>query len=373
MIQNSALAFRPRGVLYVSGYSFSHLTGPEILREYSLAKAVGRASDALLLAFLGEIEARNLFLDAGYSSMYAFVASEFDFGDEATKKRIRLARAAHLYPQVLPMLSCGRLSPSSFLLLVPHLNQHNVDDLLSSAADKTRSELDRILSARFPRTELMSWTMGAVVSASSTDREPDCTGLVSPGTPDVPPTASSPTPLATLPVSQPPVYTPQTRVTPIAAKSSGVQFMMEGEAQDDFDYLRSVLGHEAPTPAKLFALALKALRRDVDRRKFSATDRPQRPRETESRDPRHVPAHIRRKVFERDNYRCTFESDTGRRCDARSSLELDHIKPIAQGGESTVENLRVLCDAHNQHAAEQRFGTEFMEAKREEARKARAG
>jgi 5-methylcytosine-specific restriction endonuclease McrA len=42
--------------------------------------------------------------------------------------------------------------------------------------------------------------------------------------------------------------------------------------------------------------------------------------------------------------------------------------PRACGGESTPENLRLLCRAHNQHKAERELGAEFMDAKRREAR-----
>jgi uncharacterized membrane protein YqiK len=52
-------------------------------------------------------------------------------------------------------------------------------------------------------------------------------------------------------------------------------------------------------------------------------------------------------------------------------LELDHVQPVACGGLSTVENLRVVCRAHNQYAAEQVFGVDFVESTREAAREAR--
>lgn len=48
---------------------------------------------------------------------------------------------------------------------------------------------------------------------------------------------------------------------------------------------------------------------------------------------------MRRKIYERDNYRC--------RCCGRSQnevdLEIDHIVPIAKGGKSTLDNLQTLC------------------------------
>lgn len=52
-----------------------------------------------------------------------------------------------------------------------------------------------------------------------------------------------------------------------------------------------------------------------------------------------VSNEMRRKIYERDNYRC--------RCCGRSQnevdLEIDHIVPIAKGGKSTLDNLQTLC------------------------------
>ena len=53
-------------------------------------------------------------------------------------------------------------------------------------------------------------------------------------------------------------------------------------------------------------------------------------------------------------------------------LEFDHIHEFARGGESTADNVRLLCRAHNQYAAECTYGAEFMEAKRQEAQFARS-
>jgi len=73
---------------------------------------------------------------------------------------------------------------------------------------------------------------------------------------------------------------------------------------------------------------------------------------------------VRRAVWERDGGQCTFVSESGRRCDARKPLEFDHVRELARGGESTVENLRLRCRAHNQYTAECTFGSEFMRHKR---------
>ena len=78
-----------------------------------------------------------------------------------------------------------------------------------------------------------------------------------------------------------------------------------------------------------------------------------------------TPANVRRAVRERDQDQCTFVSQSGHRCASRKFIEFDHIEPIARGGPSTVENLRLRCRAHNHFEAERMFGDGFMHQKRE--------
>lgn len=77
---------------------------------------------------------------------------------------------------------------------------------------------------------------------------------------------------------------------------------------------------------------------------------------------RHIPAPIRHAVMLRSGGRCEWvEPRTGRRCEGRSRLELDHIHPFARGGAHTVSNIRVACHGHNALAAIQVFGAEVMD------------
>ncbi len=131
------------------------------------------------------------------------------------------------------------------------------------------------------------------------------------------------------------------------------------------------MGHRSPIgeifPA--FRLALELLVGYLEKGKFAATPRPGRSRGGTSA--RYVPAAVRRAVWERDRGRCSFVSDSGKRCPARRLLEFDHEVPVARGGAATADNVRLRCRSHNQYAAERVFGTEFMDHKRRDARRAR--
>ncbi|MFI5372688.1 MAG: HNH endonuclease, partial [Candidatus Eisenbacteria bacterium] len=133
-------------------------------------------------------------------------------------------------------------------------------------------------------------------------------------------------------------------------------------------YAQSLLGHAVPSGdlAAVLDRALDALIPRLEQRRFAATacTRPGR-RSTRAR---HIPAAVRRAVWERDQGQCTFVSESGRRCEARTRLEFDHVDPVARGGRATVDGMRLRCRAHNQYEAERVCGEAFMRGKREHAR-----
>ena len=83
---------------------------------------------------------------------------------------------------------------------------------------------------------------------------------------------------------------------------------------------------------------------------------------------RHLPAALRRNVWQRDDGQCAFIDDRGVRCRATAALEFHHAQPHARGGPNAIENVSLRCRAHNALAAEQDFGRAFMERKKQSAR-----
>jgi 5-methylcytosine-specific restriction endonuclease McrA len=121
----------------------------------------------------------------------------------------------------------------------------------------------------------------------------------------------------------------------------------------------------------LFEDALDARIREVEKQKLAATSQPRASRRGSGKNSGHIPAYVRRAVWERDGARCTFVSESGRRCEATKGLQFDHVLEVARGGEAAVEDIRLRCWAHNQYTAECTFGAEFMRHKRIAAAEAR--
>ncbi|HET8937747.1 MAG TPA: hypothetical protein VFN67_30090 [Polyangiales bacterium] len=83
---------------------------------------------------------------------------------------------------------------------------------------------------------------------------------------------------------------------------------------------------------------------------------------------RYIPRAVLREVHARDMGQCTYVSPDGRRCSARGFLEVHHHNTaFARGGEATVENLRLVCRAHNLFFAERDYGRGLMQSKMREA------
>jgi hypothetical protein len=78
---------------------------------------------------------------------------------------------------------------------------------------------------------------------------------------------------------------------------------------------------------------------------------------------RHIPDAIKRAVYERDSGRCTFLDDQGRKCTS-SRVQFDHRDGFARTRMHSVDAIRLRCPAHNQSAADDMYGREFMDRAR---------
>jgi hypothetical protein len=65
-------------------------------------------------------------------------------------------------------------------------------------------------------------------------------------------------------------------------------------------------------------------------------------------NPRFIPAKLEHAVRLRDQGQCTYRTTQGVRCSERRWLDIHHVKPLSEGGVTTLENLTLLCRGHHQ-------------------------
>jgi 5-methylcytosine-specific restriction endonuclease McrA len=348
----------------MKSYSRSHLTDPGLLSVAATRVSLDRDTTAELLADLGEIDARKLYVPAGYDSMYGFCVHELRMSEDVACKRISAARAARRFPSIFPAVADGRLHLSAVVALAPHLTPETGDELLAAATHKSRAAIELLLVQRFPKPDVPPFvvSIAPAISAGGPVPEPVTAPdlLSAPGriVPSVSPSSSQE--MAPLPARARPV--------PLSSGKYAVQFTMDEEMHNELLAVQALLGHVLPSGdvAEVFRRALCELRKRLEKQKFAKSDhsRPQRG----AAKGRHVPAAVRKAVWERDGGQCTFVSEKGKRCDARAPLEFDHVDAVSRGGQATVAGIRLLCRAHNQFAADRALGGEFMRGKREQGR-----
>jgi hypothetical protein len=390
----------------MSRRSLSHLSAKALRRLLSDVLTRDRSLTAELLHVLAEVDRRRLWAEAGYSSLYAFCVGELGFSEDAAFKRMRAARLARRFPIVLDMVADGRLHLSALVLLHPHITSRNATELLSLAVQKTKREIRAMLAEHFPQRDVPTVitplaTLGEFrqLAPGPVGEAVTCWGATLPvvavgrigsaaAAPELAPgpvgaggtCGSSPTPeLAPGLVGvrgDPPAAC--SRVAALAPERYALQLTMPKALHDKLRYAQELLSHSMPGAEipSVLELALDALIAKLEKTRFAATDRPRTQNSGSSRRParsRHIPARVKREVWKRDQGRCAFVSESGRRCESREHLEYDHVEPVAKGGESTTVNVRLLCRAHNQLEAGRAFGEGYMHEIRERARAAASG
>lgn len=321
-----------------------------VMRDLRAAAASSNEATARLLQLIAEIDERRLYLPEGYPSMHLFCVHDLHMSEDAAYKRIQAARAARRFPEILPAVAAGRVHLTAVVALAPHLTADNVGALLEAATHRTRPQIEQLLAGLRPRLEVPTSLTPFMADATPCQLVPEPVAFA-----DADP---APTPVASA----------RPRLAPISTSQFELRCTLGQSAHDKLRYAESLLGHvlrPGDIPA-LIERALDQLIQAEERRVFAATSRPRRSSRRGTPKGRHIPAEVRRAVWQRDQGRCTFVSDSGVRCPACTRLEFDHIEPVARGGESTPTNLRLRCRAHNQFAADQMFGAGFMQRKRSE-------
>ena len=301
--------------------------------------------------------------------MHAYCVGELRLSEDAAFRRIRAARAGREFPNLFAGLAQGRIHLAAICLLAPHLTRENAGELIEAATHRRKAEIEEMLARCLPSSEV-SASLQAVPAMASEPPQlvPGRVGTV-----------------AAVSVSNPDEHSPAiVSTSPVEVASPSFEhFLLKltigKRTREKLRYAQALLSHAVPSGdvAQVLDRALDALIVELEKRKLGTGTRRQprqhsRPRLHSRRDAtgrsRYIPARVRRAVWERDRGQCSFVSAAGHRCESRRFLEFDHIDPVARGGRSTVEGIRLRCRAHNQYEAERTFGAGFMAKKRHEAR-----
>ncbi len=374
------------------------LNDEQLLGELAALCRCERVTTLKILRYLAEVEGRKLHLALGYASMFAFATRHLRYSESAAGRRVQASRCLRAHPELAPMLQRGSLTLSTLARIAPVLNENNKVDVLARVENASQRDVEAIVATYKPaarvRDRVHAVRIGDPAPAPTTSTERVGLFSAQPATrpgrrrepdkrPDRSRSGSAPSGSG---LERP-------RAVDDSVPTEGehtqpqfkVQFAARAEFMRKFEEARTLLSGRHPRGASfeaVFEAALDAFlrrkspfqrqtrRRKTQRRKRARTQADitgtrvrsttaARPAERDKR--RAIPAAVRDRVYERDGGRCTFVGVEGERCDGRHDLEIDHRCPVARGGTNAIENLRLLCAAHNRFEAERVLGTAWMQ------------
>ena len=369
------------------------LSDVDLIRQVDRLAAQQRQATAELVAHLAELDARKLHLARGYGSLFSYCTQALRLSEHAAYNRIVAARACRIFPAVLDLLADGSLNLSTLRLLAPHLKAENAESLLSAANGRGKREVEELVARIAPRPDVASsirklpsrplvqrsataedGVLGTTLIVQEASSQATLKRTAMPNPESAAPTVPAPRVpalsthqqagrvpallvAATHPADGSRTRREQAAVVPLAPERYRIQFTVDRKTHDKLRRAQDLLRRELRDGdvAAIFDRALTLLLEDVARSKLAATPRP-RPAQARSVRSRHVPASVKRAVWLRDDARCAFVAEGGRRCSQRAFLELHHVEPHGVGGETSAANLSLRCRAHNAYEAELIFG-----------------
>ena len=134
----------------------ARLTDKELLVAAGQATGDERGATVRLVATLVEVDKRQLYRDAGCSSLFTFCTQVLRLSESEAYLRMEAARAARRFPLILQRLADASLTLTSVSLLAKHLTEDNHVALLDEARHRSKREVEAIVARINPRPDAVS-------------------------------------------------------------------------------------------------------------------------------------------------------------------------------------------------------------------------
>jgi len=323
-----------------------------------------------VLVHLHEIECRKLHLKRGYSSMFAYCTSHLKLSEPAALRRLKSARCLVRFPELCALLETGDVNLTTVSMIAKILKPENKGALLARIRGKSRREVEAIVAEHEPRAVLPPDCVRTIVVPVPRDAQTDqkCT-VAGDGK------KSSNVEQSTLEDRRTGDHEELPGVTVMGTakleRHAVVEFSAREIVINKLERVRSIASHRLPANAPLeqvieFLADYFTEREDPAKRHARREVRKMKEKNEPVREPvrpvhrtktaRSIPSPVRDQVFTRDKGRCTYVSRDGKQCGSTHVLQVDHVQPVARGGASTLDNLRLLCAHHNRLEAERLMG-----------------
>jgi hypothetical protein len=316
------------------------------------------------LVALADFDRKRLWVELGYPSLFYYLHRELGLSKGAAHYRKTAAELVQRFPAIVEPLQDGRLCITSIVELAKVIAPENCDEVLPRFFHRSKREAMAEVAALRPveappsRTIVTAVRAPAPAAATEGSSSRDAPPASAPNA-LVPPCAVQ---LAEHPDANSRTQPQQSTDTalPLTADLSRLHVTVSRRFLAKVDAARAALSHLQPgaSTEQLLEAGLDLLLAQHAKRKGLVARPLAKPRPAK---PDHVPAHVRREVWKRDDGRCQHPLASGGNCGSTDRIEVHHLEARALGGPATVENLSLRCRFHNDLAARRDFGERFMD------------
>jgi hypothetical protein len=190
--------------------------------------------------------------------MFEFCTRELGLSEGEAFRRILAARLARRFPVIHDLLVSGAVNLSALELLRERLTQENHAELLEAASGKSKSEIEALLAARFPRPDAPS-TIAKVPSQPA----PGAELLAAAG-------------FAAEPGARAAQTLARARLEPLSATRFRVEFTASAELREKLELCRDLMSHANPSRdlGLVVERAVDLLLADLERKRLGRAKRP---------------------------------------------------------------------------------------------------
>lgn len=329
------------------------------------------------LLALADFDRKKLWRELGHTSLFYYLHRELRLSKGAAQNRKTAAELIQAFPEVEAALRAGELCLSTVNELARVLTPENRAEVLPRFFGLSRREAEAVAVSLRPAevvpTRDVITAIRPAVPALPAATARTALPAVSPESPELRVHTDEPrsvvvhldeptapvvvaAPMPPLPAPPP----PRESVELLEAELARVHVTVSRRFLEKLEAAKDALGHACPGGS-----AAEILERGLDlvlaqhAKRQGLVEKPRKGRRASRSDT--IPAEVKRAVWRRAGGQCEWRFESGERCGCRRRLEYDHIEPLALGGASTIDNIRLACRPHNLLSARQAFGDEVMD------------
>ncbi len=337
----------------------SRISDHELLGRLDRLVRRERKMTHIILCHINEIESRKLYAELGFDSMFKYLTKHCGYGEDSAYRRLQAARLLRKNPDVADKIRDGSLNLTQLTQVQKCLKKERTMDperaqkVLRAIENKSSFDTKKVLAVEFnlpiESCEIVKPQRDETVRIEFTVTEEQLKILNK-------------------------------------AKDLLSHILPEGSLGEVFIHLaerhvQKTLGRNPKEIENLIAAGKDELELGVNRPKklepanikTTATEAPKIEIRSESAEQavsqatkettrsflskrEHIKLTQRRRLLKKSDYSCEFiDPITKSKCQSTYQLQVDHKIPLARGGSSSEENLRILCRTHNLLMA-QRWG-----------------